>query len=232
MATESEAPAPALRLVTRSRSHGVELVGGASGRAEDETLAVCSTGAWADRTITAVSPGAGAWLCLGGGPKPLTIVATRGDETFDLPADTVGCERFEFSARGGFLVTWQRADGAKFPDGSLRVWRGPACVRAFHCKQLNKGGIPATLAWSGDEKVAFHAVSNTVHVYGCDGWAQVHAIQCPNVALFAASPTDAAPYAAALFVPEKKGKPAAVKVFASVAGVFFLSSSPSHIKDS
>lgn len=223
MASGDEAPPPALQLVTRSRSHGIELVHGPSGRSEDEVLNVAPGGdAWKGRSLCSVVESTGAWMALGGGDAPLEVVGTRSGAKLTLPADSAGCERFAFSPLGSYLVTWQRADPGKFPDGSLRVWdlkNGATLLKAFHCKVLNKGGIPATLAWSGDERVAWHGVTNTVHVHDGgfaekDGRDQIGAIKCDGVKLFAASPTTTAPYAAALFVPEVKGKPAQVKIFA------------------
>ena len=215
MASGDEAPPPALQLVTRSRSHGIELVHGPSGRSEDEVLNVAPGGdAWKGRSLCSVVESTGAWMALGGGDAPLEVVGTRSGAKLTLPADSAGCERFAFSPLGSYLVTWQRADPAKFPDGSLRVWdlkNGAALLKAFHCKVLNKGGIPATLAWSGDERVAWHGVTNTVHVHDGgfaekDGRDQIGSIRCDGVKLFAASPTTTAPYAAALFVPEVKGR--------------------------
>ena len=224
MADSTEPAPPAIQLVTRSRSHGIEIVGGPSGRSEDEKLGVVpSFEGHSGRSIVAVDGGRGSWLCVGGGSGPLEVVETRGGRKVALPGDTAGCERFSFSPLGTFLVTWQRSDAEKFPGGSLRVWdlRGDcgAPLKSFHCKVLNKGGIPATIAWSGDERVCWHGVTNTVHVYdggfaATEGKDQIGSVSCPGVKLFAASPTVSAPYACALFVPEAKGKPASVKIHA------------------
>ena len=147
MAESTEPAPPAIQLVTRSRSHGIEIVGGPSGRSEDEKLGVVpSFEGHSGRSIVAVDGGRGSWLCVGGGSGPLEVVETRGGRKVALPGDTAGCERFSFSPLGTFLVTWQRSDAERFPGGSLRVWdlRGDcgAPLKSFHCKVLNKGGKP------------------------------------------------------------------------------------------
>mmetsp|Transcript_18115 Transcript_18115/g.53560 ORF Transcript_18115/g.53560 Transcript_18115/m.53560 type:complete len:634 (-) Transcript_18115:27-1928(-) len=221
-ALDESPPPPALQLITRSRSHGIEVVPAPSARDENQTLAV-SAALGAKRSIAVASPGAGDWVALGGGNAPLEVAATRGGARATLLDDTAGCERFAFSPTGAHLVTWQRPNPEKFPDGSLRVWSlkpGAATLaRSFHCKVLNRGGIPATIGWSGDERLAFHAVTNTIHVHDGafqekNGTDQVGSIKVENMSQLAASPIKTAPYACAAFVPEIKGRPAQVKLFA------------------
>jgi len=88
---------PALQLVTRSRSHGVELVAGPSGRDEGAALEACAQPG-AKRTLAVPSPGAGDWLCLGGGGAPLEVAATRSGASVVLPEDTASCERVGWRA--------------------------------------------------------------------------------------------------------------------------------------
>lgn len=98
-ALDESPPPPALQLITRSRSHGIEVVPAPSARDENQTLAV-SAALGAKRSIAVASPGAGDWVALGGGNAPLEVAATRGGARATLLDDTAGCERFAFSPTG------------------------------------------------------------------------------------------------------------------------------------
>lgn len=215
--------APKLQLVIRSREFGVEVLKGPPSRHEGEeavTLEVDERFSGLEkRTIVGVSED-GRWIGVSGGGSPVEAVSTADASRVALGGDTVEVERFAFSPRGRFMVTWQRADATRFPDGSLRVWslETGSLARAFHCKQLKKGGLESTLAWTGDERIALHQVTNTVQVLNGDlsseQTPQLHSFRCDDVAQMAASPGSETPYCCALFVPERKGKPAVVKVVA------------------
>ena len=224
---EKSEPAPAMRLLIRSKMGGVELLGAPDPRVDGGTLAAVGMplALGASRNIVVVAPDGRLVACNGGG-APLEVFATRGDSAVvRLPASTASIERFDFSPLGSYLVTWERPDPVRLPEGSLRVWelegaRAGEVRKSFHCKLLNKGGIPATLAWSGDEAIAFHSVTNTLHVHDGHfalneaGSDQRGSVSCPGVSLFAASLSAEPPFCAALFVPEVKGRPAAVKIHA------------------
>eukprot|EP00632_Arachnochrysis_sp_CCMP2950_P000229 CAMPEP_0185719568 /NCGR_PEP_ID=MMETSP1164-20130828/49000_1 /TAXON_ID=1104430 /ORGANISM="Chrysoreinhardia sp, Strain CCMP2950" /LENGTH=532 /DNA_ID=CAMNT_0028387229 /DNA_START=80 /DNA_END=1675 /DNA_ORIENTATION=+ len=237
-AVEHADASPPLRLVIRSKSHGVEFLGGptsrdaSSGEAATTALPTLepADAGLRSRTLLAVAPN-GSRVATNGGGAPLSVTDASSLESVILPADTAVVERFAFSPLGTFLLTWQRADAAKFPDGSLRVWRARdgSFVRSLHCKQLKKTGLDGTLAWSGDERVAFHCVTNTVHVLSSTEAAaaadaeddatsslfrSLGAVRCEDVAAVAVSPAPRAPYGLAVFVPELKGRPASVKTTA------------------
>lgn len=211
------APPPPLRLVRRSRTHGVEILSAPDTRQEDQALDIVQG---LGRGIVE-SAKDGSRLCLGGGATPLEVVDTGDFRRRSLPSDTIGCERFAFSPKGSHLVTWQRPNPEVLEDGSLRVWSltdDVILARSFHCKLLNRGGIEATIAWSGDERVAFHSTTNTIHIYDgsfskINDSDQLGSIKCDGLKAFAASPGALPPYSVAGFIPEIKGKPAQVKVY-------------------
>ena len=74
----------------------------------------------------------------------------------------------------------------QFPDGSLRCWSltDLSLAKAFHCKLLNRGGIDATFAWSGDEKVAFHSTTNTISIYDGSLREKLATIKCDSLKAF------------------------------------------------
>jgi len=136
-----------------------------------------------------------------------------------LAAETARIEKFGFSPKGTFLVTWQKADSEKLPEGSLRIWRGADVQRSLHCKQLRGGSLETTLAWTADEALLFHGVTNTIKVY--DGRLsasenELFHVKCDDLAALSVCqfPETTTKYPLAAFVPEKKAKPASVKVFA------------------
>lgn len=192
-----------LRLLVRSRSRGVQVLG--------SDLEETDFAALEKRNVFALSE---KWLAVGGGGAPVEILSLVDDRKTTLASDTSDAERFVFSPLASYLITWQRPDAKRFPDGSMRVWSTASgqVVTALHCKQL-KSGIEGTLAFSGDERVVMHAVTNTLKVYDAH-FEALDSIRCQDVASFSLSPCAEPPYGAALFVPELKGKPASVHVVA------------------
>ena len=205
------APPPPLRLIRRSRTHGIEVLSAPDGRKEENQALDIVQHLGRGVVETAKD---GSRLCLGGGSTPLEVVDTGDWRRRSLPDDSSGCERFSFSPRGSYLITWQRPSPDQFPDGSLRCWSltDLSLAKAFHCKLLNRGGIDATLAWSGDEKVAFHSTTNTIAIYDGSLREKLATIKCDALKAFQASP-GTIPYGVAAFVPEQKGRPAQVKVY-------------------
>lgn len=191
------------RLLVRSRSRGVQVLG--------PDLEETDFAALDKRNVFALSE---KWLAVGGGGAPVEILSLVDDQKTTLASDTSDAERFVFSPLASHLITWQRPDAKRFPDGSLRVWASATgeLETTLHCKQL-KAGIEGTLAFSGDERVVMHAVTNTLKVYDAN-FETLHSIRCQDVASFGMSPCAEPPYGAALFVPEIKGKPASVHVVA------------------
>ena len=207
----TNAPPPPLRLIRRSRTHGIEVLSAPDGR-KDENQALDIVQHLGRGIVETASDGSR--LCLGGGSTPLEVVDTGDWRRRSLPDDSSGCERFSFSPRGSYLITWQRPSPDQFPDGSLRCWSltDLSLAKSFHCKLLNRGGIDATLAWSGDEKVAFHSTTNTISIYDGTLQEKLATIKCDALKAFQASP-GMIPYGVAAFVPEIKGRPAQVKVY-------------------
>ena len=205
------APPPPLRLIRRSRTHGIEVLSAPDGR-KDENQALDIVQHLGRGIVETAKDGSR--LCLGGGSTPLEVVDTGDWRRRSLPDDSSGCERFSFSPRGSYLITWQRPSPENFPDGSLRCWSltDLSLAKSFHCKLLNRGGIDATLAWSGDEKVAFHSTTNTISIYDGSLREKLATIKCDSLKAFSASP-GMIPYGVAAFVPEQKGRPATVKVY-------------------
>ena len=181
------APPPPLRLIRRSRTHGIEVLSAPDGRKEENQALDIVQHLGRGVVETAKD---GSRLCLGGGSTPLEVVDTGDWRRRSLPDDSSGCERFSFSPRGSYLITWQRPSPDQFPDGSLRCWSltDLSLAKAFHCKLLNRGGIDATLAWSGDEKVAFHSTTNTIAIYDGSLREKLATIKCDALKAFSASP--------------------------------------------
>uniref|UniRef100_M4BHQ5 Eukaryotic translation initiation factor 2A n=1 Tax=Hyaloperonospora arabidopsidis (strain Emoy2) TaxID=559515 RepID=M4BHQ5_HYAAE len=119
-----------------------------------------------------------------------------------------------WSPLGSHLLTWQRPQ--KDSDlGNLIVWDAVTGkeVARFKQKSYTRDKWPP-LQWSSDETICARQSANGVVLYsGRDVAAgQIGQINLPNVANFSVAP-GSAPYKVALFVPEKKGKPASVKIF-------------------
>ena len=78
------------------------------------------------------------------------------------------------SPRGSYFLTWERpgkgGDGGDGDDGgNLKAWDASTgkFLRGFHCKNATLNG----LQWTHDESLAFHLVTNDVHVY-CRQWSR------------------------------------------------------------
>jgi translation initiation factor 2A len=137
--------------------------------------------------------------------------ATR---TFPPPAEEAeekGSVRyFCFSPQGSFLVTWERYEvNQEKPVPNLTVWSvdtGDKLV-AFIQKQHRVG----ILQWCADESMMFRRVTNELHCYpGKPKTPEpLRKVRVDDIAEYSVSP---AGRTAVFFVPEKKGRPAIVKV--------------------
>lgn len=121
---------------------------------------------------------------------------------------------------GTYIITWQRAskDEAGNAVKNLKVWRTidegasdtgeRATVGSF--VQRNQTGW--NLQYTSDEKYAARLVTNEVQFYESGDLKTVWNKLClEGVADFAVAPGST--HSVAVFVPERKGQPAAVKVF-------------------
>ncbi|KAF4038666.1 Eukaryotic translation initiation factor eIF2A [Phytophthora infestans] len=125
-----------------------------------------------------------------------------------------GIHAVSWSPLGSHLLTWQRPQ--KESDlGNLIVWDAATGkeVARFNHKAYTRDKWPP-LQWSSDETICARQSANGVVLYhGRDiGAGSIGQINLPNVANFSVAP-GSAPYKVALFVPEKKGKPASVKIY-------------------
>ncbi|KXT08579.1 hypothetical protein AC579_2605 [Pseudocercospora musae] len=152
-------------------------------------------------------------------PKHVAVVdASTGHLVTTLPADNV----FElgFSPAGNFIITWQRP--SKDEEGNavknLKVWRtidenaGEHGERAVVGKFVQKNQTGWNLQYTQDEQFCARCVTNEVQFYESKDLGTVwNKLRVEGVTDFALAPGKT--NSVALFVPERKGQPAAVKVF-------------------
>lgn len=152
-------------------------------------------------------------------PEKVTVVdASTGYVVATLPAENV----FElgFSPAGTFIITWQRP--SKDEEGNatknLNVWRtidedaGENGERAVVGKFVQKSQTGWNLQYTHDEQFCARCVNNEVQFYESKDLGTVwNKLRVEGVSDFALSPGQT--NSVAVFVPERKGQPAAVKVF-------------------
>ncbi|KAI1271574.1 translation initiation factor eIF-2A [Xylaria sp. FL0933] len=124
-----------------------------------------------------------------------------------------------FSPRGTFLSTWERP--AKDENGdatkNLKIWRVTEETADGVEKQpigrfVQKSQTGWNLQYTSDEKFCARIVTNEVQFYNSGDLATVaNKLRVEGVSDFAIAPGQS--YNVAVFVPERKGQPAAVKVF-------------------
>ena len=161
------------------------------------------------------------WLkqCANDFVRVTIIDASVGHVITTLPAENV----FElgFSPSGTFVITWQRATKDENGDTikNLKVWRvvqrgsedgdGEEHVVGRFVQKSITGW---NLQYTNDEKYCARAVTNEVQFYESNDLERVwNKIRIEGVTDFATSPGKN--QSVAVFVPERKGQPAAVKVF-------------------
>ncbi|KAL3826220.1 hypothetical protein ACHAXA_006248 [Cyclostephanos tholiformis] len=148
-----------------------------------------------------------------------------------LEGDSRPVQLAKCSPRGSYLLTWERPgsvstggggdDGEDGGGGNLKAWDASTgrLLRGFHCKRATLN----TLQWTHDERLAFHLVTNEVHVYaGNDLRRGVGKIRCQSLSSFSlpnvrGTPANIIPskdgegrYLLTVFVPGIKGRPARV----------------------
>ncbi|KAG7006188.1 nucleoporin NUP37 [Physcia stellaris] len=129
-------------------------------------------------------------------PSSVTVVnASKGHVITSLPAENV--YELGFSPRGTFIITWQRPSK---DDGGDAI------------KNLKKSQTGWNLQYTFDEQYCARVVTNEVQFYKSDNLSIVwNKLRIEGVSDFAISPGEN--HSIAVFVPERKGQPAAVKVF-------------------
>lgn len=152
-------------------------------------------------------------------PEQVSVIdASAGHVITTLPLANV----FElgFSPLGTFLITWQRP--SKEEDGNaaknLKVWRTVSeeaeddGSRAVVGEYVQRNQTGWNLQYTSDEKFCARVVTNEVQFYQSDDLRNPwNRLRVEGVTDFAVSPGKN--HSVAVFVPERKGMPAAVKVF-------------------
>ncbi|KAL1306012.1 hypothetical protein AAFC00_004142 [Neodothiora populina] len=152
-------------------------------------------------------------------PEQVTIIdASVGHAVSVLPATNV----FElgFSPLGTYIITWQRY--SKDEDGNatknLKVWKtidddaGAEGQRSVVGQFVQKNQTGWNLQYTQDEQLCARCVTNEVQFYQPSDLGTVwNKLRVEGVQDFALSPGKQ--QNVAVFVPERKGQPAAVKVY-------------------
>jgi translation initiation factor 2A len=147
----------------------------------------------------------------------VTVVdASTGHVVTTLPTDNV--YELGFSPAGTYIITWQRPTKDENGDAvkNLKVWRtideAADGERQVVGKFVQKAQTGWNLQYTHDEQYCARSVTNEVQFYKSDNLGNVwNKLRVEGVADFALSPSDNA--SVAVFIPERKGQPAAVKVF-------------------
>ncbi|KAL1952620.1 hypothetical protein VTO42DRAFT_4602 [Malbranchea cinnamomea] len=155
-------------------------------------------------------------------PEGVSVVdPSIGHIITTLPAENV--YELGFSPLGTFIITWQRPSKDENGDAvkNLKVWRvvegEPANsedsqTRTVVGSFVQKSQTGWNLQYTPDEKFCARAVANEIQFYESGDLATVwKRLRVEGVADFALSPGKT--QSIAVFVPERKGQPAAVKVF-------------------
>lgn len=154
-------------------------------------------------------------------PERVTIIdPSVGHIIATLPADNV--YELGFSPLGTYIITWQRP--SKDENGNavknLKVWRvvensqggGEVDEHAMVGCFVQKSQTGWNLQYTQDERLCARIVTNEVQFYHSNDLSKVWSkLRVEGVADFALSPGKN--HSIAVFVPERKGQPAAVKVF-------------------
>ncbi|KAF0700205.1 Aste57867_9259 [Aphanomyces stellatus] len=127
-----------------------------------------------------------------------------------------GVQAVAWSPLSTQVVTWQRPVKDAAPtEGNLIVWDATngSIVARFSQKTYSRDQWPS-LQWSSDELIAARMSNSGVQVFNgrAIGAGSIGNIALENTTNFSVAP-GGLPYKIALFVPEKKGKPASVRIF-------------------
>ncbi|KAK4549051.1 hypothetical protein LTR36_007507 [Oleoguttula mirabilis] len=146
------------------------------------------------------------------------VAASTGHVVTELPAENV--YELGFSPAGTYIITWQRP--SKDEDGNatknLKVWRtiddnaGESGERDVVGKFVQKNQTGWNLQYTSDEQYCARCVTNEVQFYESKDLGTVwNKLRVEGVTDFALAGTQT--HSVAVFVPERKGQPASVKVF-------------------
>ena len=146
--------------------------------------------------------------------RVVIVDASVGHVISTIQADNV----FElgFSPLGTYVITWQRPSKDANGDAvkNLRVWRAVekgdehSVVGQF----VQKSQTGWNLQYTPDERLCARVVTNEVQFYQSENLSTVwNKLRVEGVADFALSPGQT--HSIAVFIPERKGQPAAVKLF-------------------
>ncbi|KAL4930235.1 translation initiation factor 2A [Aspergillus undulatus] len=148
-------------------------------------------------------------------PERVTIIdPSVGHVVSTIPAENV----FElgFSPLGTYLITWQRPSKDANGDAvkNLKVWQVVGTEKDRIVGQyVQKSQTGWNIQYTADEKLCARVVTNEVQFYQSDNLAKVwNKLRVEGVADFALSP-GLQNQSVAVFIPERKGQPAAVKLF-------------------
>lgn len=155
-----------------------------------------------------------AWASVEG----VTVIdASVGHVITTLPAPNV--YELGFSPRGSYCITWERP--SKDEEGNavknLKVWRTVEDVPDGSEIQVvgrfvQKSQTGWNLQYTFDERYCARVVTNEVQFYESGDLGTVwNKLRAEGVADFALSPGNN--HSVAVFIPERKGQPAAVKIF-------------------
>ncbi|KAI9885915.1 MAG: hypothetical protein M1823_002288 [Watsoniomyces obsoletus] len=150
--------------------------------------------------------------------EAVTVIdASTGSALTTLPAPAV--YELAFSPRGSFVITWERP--SKDEEGNatknLKVWRvieekSDDADKTPMGSFVQRSQSGWNLQYTGDEQYCARAVTNEVHFYQSDNLREVSSkLRAEGLTEFALSGGEK--QSLAVFIPERKGQPAAVKVF-------------------
>ncbi|KAL9106052.1 MAG: hypothetical protein Q9227_008895 [Pyrenula ochraceoflavens] len=153
-------------------------------------------------------------------PERVNIIdASVGHIVTTLPAENV--YELGFSPLGSYAITWQRPSKDENGDAvkNLKVWRvvedGPITddvERPVVGKFVQKSQTGWNLQYTFDERFCARVVTNEVQIYESNDLTKVwNKLRVEGVSDFAVSPGEN--HSIAVFIPERKGQPAAVKVY-------------------
>ncbi|KAJ9666540.1 hypothetical protein H2201_003463 [Coniosporium apollinis] len=152
-------------------------------------------------------------------PEQVSVIdASIGHVITTLPTENV--YELGFSPLGTFIITWQRPmkDAEGNTTKNLKVWRtidddaGAEGERSVVGQFVQKSQTGWNLQYTSDESLCARVVTNEVQFYQSADLGTVwNKLRVEGVTDFAVAPGKS--HSVAVFVPERKGQPAAVKVF-------------------
>lgn len=177
------------------------------------------------------------------GKKLLVHLPSVGVQLFDLTKEDVASSAItlehskavqfmSFSAAGSYIVTYQKMNKASTADGetpsqNLLIWSSTTgkVLHGFQSKVMKRDQWPP-IQWTADETLAFHLVTNEIHVYHGHVFSDTSnqtlyhdKIKCTGVSNFSVPPKRIltnpileGKYVLSTFVPEQKGKPARISL--------------------